>query len=373
MRVYLALFFLIFFISYCVPRKGGFSGEVTTIGGSPVSSDPRSDRAFCEENPRTQFCICRDDPDDSSCEDNTIVSSRDRTFCEDNPNTQYCICLDNPRNSSCLNNNDDDDGDDDDGSSSDNENFQERHRELLNRFEGYVNLDDVDEDNVEDFLAGKSLNSNLRQARVYLDLKREVTVQPDTYGGEVQILFETSNRDTEIRDLNRNSLRHSSGDGEDVRFNAWYGNFKNNRGRLGYHGFFEDRKYGSIILSINKICRWGGESGDFSGEGSIWYMRFKSYTDSNHRNCYRGGSYLGDGRGPSHPNRACWFLEEGPYSCTAWTIGGEVHPVSGERGIEPTSSCYKKLGSFDNLDIKEVFNLDGNEQFLRTVTDLCGR
>ena len=353
---FLILLLLCFLIANCSPRRGGTGGSsgegiINTILGGVKSEPDREGSSESSNNNNRE----------------TNSGNSNNTFCQDNPNTQYCICLNNPDDSRCE--------DDDREDKTVDESFRERHKELNNRYRTYIDLDSVNENRVEDFLAGQSLNSNLRRSRLYFDLDREVTSQPNTYGGYLQILFEDSdNRD--VRSLNRNSLRHSSSENEDVKFNTWFNNFRGNRNRLGYHGFFQDRKFGSMILSIDRVCKWGGESGEFAGDGSIWYMRFKSLVGKNDRNCYRGGSYLGNGGGPSYPNskQSCWFIGIGPWSCQAWTIGRQepvVHPNPGDRSVEPTGSCYQKLGTFRHLNIGEAFNLSGDELFLRDVRSFC--
>ena len=303
----------------------------------------------------------RSSVDDRTSRNKEKGSSSDETespsgaYCERYPNAEACVCARNPQSTRCA-----------DRRSQQDETVTQAHRRLKDRYEVWVELDDVSKSVAEEFLSGANINYDLERVRAYLSLNKQATDTANTYGGKIQILVEVENSSgsTDFRE----GLPFHAGSGNEPSYNVWSKNFGDYQGKLGFHGFFEDMTHGSIVLVVKEVERLTGESNEIIGQGSIWFMRFKSHDGSNHNNCYRGGRYIGlGGVGlPRHPPKKCWEVVGTPFDCRAWKTKRGVDTF---QALEP-GYCYKKLGNFgrsraDALDVKGAFDLKGDESFLQ--------
>ncbi len=353
MRRFLLIFIIMLsglglILVHCAPLKlvkrgGGISGGVNGDGNN--ERDNRNNNNDDDDDDDYDD----DDDDDYDYDDDDESGGR---FCDDYPNDRACVCERDPDDSRC---------EDDEETSS------EAHKRLRNRYETWVNLDDISTSTVEEFLSGATISHGLRRVRAYFDLNKQATQHEHSYKGKIQILVEAENPSggTSFRE----GLPFSAGSGDDVKYNVWSRDFRDHKNKLGFHGFFEDMKHGSIILVVDDVSVREGEREEILGRGSIWFMRFKSSDGKNHKDCYQGGRYIGLGGSglPTHPSKRCWFVSGTPFDCRAWK--GKKTRVDTYQAIEPTDSCYQKLGSFgesdgDTLDVKEAFNLSGDESFL---------
>ena len=315
-------------------------------GGDPgfVGGIPPDDRS---KTPRDRGR--RESPDETE--------SSGGSYCDDNPNSEGCICIRNPQSPRCGRR------DSDNG-----ETASQAHRRLRDRYNTWVELDDVSKSIAEEFLSGATINYDLEYVRAYFDLRKQATDTADTYGGKIQILVVLEGPSGEEPPF-REGLPFHAGSGNEPRYNVWSKNFGGYEGKLGFHGFFEDMRHGSVILVVKDVERMSGESNEIISKGSIWFMRFKSHDGNNHRDCYRGGRYIGlGGVGlPRHPTKKCWEVAGTPFDCRAWK--GRGTQVNTLASLEP-GNCYRKLGNFgrarsDALDVKGAFDLTGEESFLQ--------
>ena len=287
----------------------------------------------------------------------TEIESPSGAYCKKYPNAEGCICARNPQDARCedrRSNNDDD------------ETVTQAHRRLKDRYAAWVDVDDVSKSTAEEFLSGANINYDLERVRAYFELNKHATNTANTYGGKIQILVEVE--DNSGGTSFREGLPFHAGSGDEPRYNVWSKNFGGYEGKLGFHGFFEDMRHGSVVLVVKEVERLSGESNEIIGQGSIWFMRFKSHDGSNHNECYRGGRYIGLGGSglPNHPSKKCWEVHGTPFDCRAWKTKRAVDTF---QALEP-GHCYKKLGNFgrsrsDALDVKGAFDLKGDESFLQ--------
>ena len=327
-----------------VSRGGGGDGNPGFVGGIPGSnggSNTSRDRRG----------------GDGSYDDET--ESPGGAYCDDNPNSEGCICMRDPQSPRCGRRSRGDSGND--------ETASEAHRRLRDRYNTWVELDDVSKSIAEEFLSGASINYDLEYVRAYFDLRKQATDTPDTYGGKIQILVVLEAQSGEEPPF-REGLPFHAGSGNEPRYNVWSKNFGGYEGELGFHGFFEDMRHGSVILVVKDVERMSGESSEIIGKGSLWFMRFKSSTGNNERDCYRGGRYIGLGGAglPNHPSKKCWEVAGTPFDCRAWKTKRAVNTF---QALEP-GHCYTKLGNFgrakaDALDVRGAFDLTGTESFLQ--------
>lgn len=256
----------------------------------------------------------------------------------------------NSRDRSCIYDTQDCDSDDEDPPS-----VNEKYDELKDRYgRGYADLD-INPNRVEEFMVGYISNHEITEGRIFVDLDRVNTEK--YYRGRIIIALEEEQSDGE--DIVHH-LRMDSGSADDSEYNVW-GSFN---GKLGFHGFFSDNKFGSVILVLNEGSDPRKDADGFRkrvrfSDGSIWFMNFKSFTGDNHKDCYEGGSYIGVVGRPPKPSKKCWFIGTGPFDCRAWKTGKK--DVNTLRSLEPRDSCYQKLADFDNLNIEEAFNTDHEE------------
>ena len=292
----------------------------------------------------------------SSSETETETESPSGAYCRNYPNATGCVCARNPQDARC----------EDRRSRNNDETVTQAHRRLRDRYSAWVDVDDVSKSTAEEFLSGATINYDLERVRAYFELNKHATDTPNTYGGKIQILVEVedSSGETSFRE----GLPFHAGSGNEPKYNVWSKNFGDYRGKLGFHGFFEDMTHGSVILVVKDVERLTGEGNEIIGQGSLWFMRFKSHDGSNHRDCYRGGRYIGLGGSglPRHPPKKCWEVYGTPFDCRAWNTKRDVDTF---RALEP-DHCYKKLGNFgrarsDALDVKGAFDLKGDESFLQ--------
>ena len=324
-------------------KNGEGSGDDGGLAGGISGSNPTGR----SRNPR----------DKSGGPSSDETDSPSRAYCDSYPDAEACICERNPEDARC------------DRNSGNDETPTQAHRRLRDRYATWVDLDDVSKSIAEEFLSGATINNDLERVRAYFTLNKHATDRADTYGGKIQILVEVEGNPGEENPF-REGLPFHAGSGNEPGHNVWSTNFGGYTGKLGFHGFFEDMKHGSIVLVVKDVERMTGESSEIIGKGSIWFMRFRSSDGRNHNDCYRGGRYIGlGGVGlPRHPPRKCWEVAGTPFDCRAWVRGGQVDTF---KSLEP-DHCYKKLGNFgrsrsDALDVRGAFDLRGDESFLQDL------
>lgn len=123
-------------------------------------------------------------------------------------------------------------------------------------------------------------------------------------------------------------------------------------GKQVFHGFFQDRS-GGIMLIVDQALDNGDGAGASELSGEIWLRNF-------------AGSQAGQGTIP------CWFIENGPYDCRTFLINEET--VSTTSALYPTQSLYssnsnpyyvenapsrnwRRLGKFSGLNKAKAFGL----------------
>lgn len=120
----------------------------------------------------------------------------------------------------------------------------------------------------------------------------------------------------------------SGSSNDDNKYNIFF----TKGGKTVWHGFFEDY-FGGMIVVMDDVVDLGDGDETIKASGSVWFKNF-------------GLTYA------PHPPTHCWKVSLGPYDCRSWKSG---HGVNTTAAVEPTDG-YIKLGTFDNLNIKEAFN-----------------
>lgn len=128
---------------------------------------------------------------------------------------------------------------------------------------------------------------------------------------------------------------------EAAKYNIWF----EKGGDPYFHGFFQDRE-GGVIIVIEGFESLGDGAVPTKARGSVWFKNF---------DLVQSPYQLTPPLPPTH----CWLISVGPYDCRSWTPGNGVNSTE---SIHPTES-YKKLGSFSGLDLKAAFNNDELEIF----------
>lgn len=118
-------------------------------------------------------------------------------------------------------------------------------------------------------------------------------------------------------------------------YNYWF-NFEN---KLIFTGFFEDQ-YGAITISLEPMTTTPTSGNDaepiLTGpyRGTVYFKNFAVTT------------------APHSPYRSCWFTYIGPYDCRSNVIQTKC-------GVNPGAEAgYEKLGTFDNININQAFNIN---------------
>lgn len=158
---------------------------------------------------------------------------------------------------------------------------------------------------------------NPQQIEINLNLKK----YGNSYGGTVRISYS----DYGQRYQGFFTSGHSA---EETKYNIWF----TKNGKQVWHGFFEDY-LGSIIVVIDKKTDLGDGGSESKVSGSVWFKNF-------------GYTYA------PRPPAWCWFVSLGPYDCRAWKSGEGVNTTA---SIYPDNG-YKKLGSFEDMDLQDAFN-----------------
>ena len=155
------------------------------------------------------------------------------------------------------------------------------------------------------------------------------------YDGEVSSdneFFEDSFSSGGFDDWDNASVSKSS------KYNYWYRDSET--GKKIFKAFFQDHE-GPILLIIDKVNKsvGDGQAARVAG-GSLWFKRFNSPA-------------------AEQPPTVCWLISLGPYDCRpkSWRTNRGIHV---ERSIYPSSNSndYRKLGSFQGLDLRKALNLD---------------
>lgn len=158
---------------------------------------------------------------------------------------------------------------------------------------------------------------NPQQIEINLNLKK----YGNSYGGTVRISYD----DYGQRYQGFFTSGHSA---EETKYNVWF----RKSGKDIWHGFFEDY-LGSMIVVIDGVTDLGDGGSEVMASGSVWFKNF-------------GFTYA------PRPPAWCWFVSLGPYDCRAWKSGEGVDTT---RAINPDNG-YKKLGSFEDMDLNKAFN-----------------
>ncbi len=157
------------------------------------------------------------------------------------------------------------------------------------------------------------------------------------YGGSLSISFQDSGYYV-------SSPFTTGGSQSDAIYNYWI--VKD--GKSIFRAFFEDqgrpmkKVSGGLVLVIDESNDIGDGSMDPTASGSIWFLNFED-------------SYA------PQTDKKCWFVSLGPYDCRAFLDGSSIN--MGIRIFPETRTLstgfqpgYKKLGTFTNLNLLEVFN-----------------
>ena len=119
---------------------------------------------------------------------------------------------------------------------------------------------------------------------------------------------------------------------DNAAFNQWF----NFGGQKVFHGFFQDA-LGAIILVLDSTGTGSGDglsSGTYNG--SVWFKNFNNPANA------------------VQSENMCWFIEDGPFDCQTFMVGGRVNTTS---ALYPsTGDGYTRLGTFKGLNIKGAFN-----------------
>ena len=257
---------------------------------------------------------------------------------------------------------------------------------------------DLNQENLKDFSMGQDLNYEMLCLRIFLDMKKltDSSLDSPVYKGNFVVAYDYiiptqkektieyrwhAPYDTYFKIIAAEGIagtvEYNSGEtAEDNQFNTWQGNWETpdvnfaaifeSSKPLGSHRVFlinppETFPDSAVILNINKVEKEDTVDGEpaYKGHGEIWFKMFRLF---HHKEdvCYTKGNYISNAYLlPPVPRRKCWFLDIGPYSCLP-------------RGIRTIESfdlrsdlpCYKKLGEFEDLDIRKAFNLSPEENYL---------
>lgn len=102
----------------------------------------------------------------------------------------------------------------------------------------------------------------------------------------------------------------------------------------GFHGIFQDYM-GGMILVVDEFFSEGDGQPPSTGSGSLYFKNF------------------GLSNAPQSPTH-CFFVSLGPYDCRSWPTKYEMNTF---QSLYPTNG-YKKLGTFQNLDLTKAFGDD---------------
>ena len=204
-----------------------------------------------------------------------------------------------------------------------------------------------DNSSIEDYLLGAKPSFDLKCARMYLDMSQLSRTSP-AYRGTLTISSEDSQSFRK---------RYSSGSTKtENKYNRWAGSSWRDHVDRKFYAIFEDRD-AALILKLDKIKKAvkAGKT-TYLGDGVLYYKMFRMWTGDKSDVCYSKGTYVNQfpHQKPIRQNR-CWLLGIGPFSCRP---EGSLPPRAEVTDIDLTGplKCYKRLGIFFNLNIKDAFN-----------------
>ena len=211
----------------------------------------------------------------------------------------------------------------------------------------------------EDFRLGEPVNSmdDIEDLRVYVKLSK---TSKNYYAGDVTIAYWDNGRERPER-----IVPFRSGSGNNAKYNVWFR--KNSKDY--FHGFFQET-YGAVILVIDDITpvvqNPDAPATNILYSGSIWVMQFRttfkkrnSCNNHDQKYVFEHNKYLSSiGEETlstlAERDRKCWFLTSGPYDCRTWRNG---NGVSTFRAVNPDDNCYRKMGTFQGLNILKAFDV----------------
>lgn len=243
-----------------------------------------------------------------------------------------------------------------------------QYQDLVGKWGASV-LVDLSERRLRDLRLGRESNYGVRCPRIFLDMEK--VSGGAAYGGTLRITFEDTTYGGQKSIF---PMPYLSGDSpQDNRFNTWRGDWKQGSRDppvVNFSAIFESDFYdperpdipplvAAVILRISKVRRVeiaDGSRQALKGAGSVWFRMFRQFR-SKQDVCHRQGgyAYLAQRTIPL-PNKRCWLLDRGPYSCLPKGIG-----TLGSFNLSGSLTCYNKLLDFEYLDIHRAFNLESDQ------------
>ena len=202
-----------------------------------------------------------------------------------------------------------------------------------------------------DYRLGVETNFETNCNRMYLDM----TENRNRYEGSLTISYEDGN--------NIHLSAYMTGRNEnEIKYNKWVDKQKSpsRTGRLSskFYAIFQDGD-GALILNIDSLIERNIRDGatELIGSGEIWYKMFRSYAGKRDV-CYSSGTYISKSKiVPRRPSARCWLLNEGPFSCKPQGVHSAEVKLTDNRDYD----CFRKLGTFGNLDVREAFNVGSKD------------
>ena len=208
-----------------------------------------------------------------------------------------------------------------------------------------------------DFRLGRPVNNmkNIENLRVYVKLNK--VNKQKYYAGNVTVAYDDYERERPFR-----NIQFQSGSGANAKYNVWMNT------RKKFHGFFQEER-GSLILVIDHVTTTltnpdATTTTNTLYGGSIWTMQFRTtFNGQNSCNNYNQQYVFQYNQNPSSGeriptlsdrNKKCWFLTNGPFDCRTWRKGKGVNTL---KAINPDDNCYRKLATFEGLDILKAFKV----------------
>ena len=234
---------------------------------------------------------------------------------------------------------------------------RKKYRELARKYGPYAFIDFHDR-NLRDYRLGQESNYELGCPRIFLNMFRVEGSTAKIYEGTLSVAYEDADSSGK-RVIKLHSYESGEGATEN-KFNNWSGtgaSWNSVNPRVDFAAIFESSE-AAVILHIDKVVRKDIGDGRFAykGDGDVWFKMFRIFHNKKDV-CYREGGYVSFARvPPPPPNKRCWLLDVGPYSCLPQGIN-----TIRRFNLRGSLTCYKKLGHFKYLDIKEAFNLESGE------------
>ena len=203
---------------------------------------------------------------------------------------------------------------------------------------------------LKDILFGRNLNYGGKCGRIYLDMSRGSGSR--AYSGRLALTVEDGDGYIPFYFI--------SGDGDENRYNRW--TTASSIFDRKFYAIFED-DHSAVILRLIEILEVDVGDGftAFVGAGELYYKMFRIWVGGNDP-CYTRGTYVKFAPQKPNQDKRCWLAVTGAFSCRP---DGELGPGASWQEIDITGNlrCYKQLGRFYNLKLKEAFNV-GNLNFL---------